>query len=78
MNAFAAALPFTSRLPAFNLARAAFSGEDREAEFRERRVAFLRRFLPEHPLQEVEALAVFRLRPPARERVDPKPCVATS
>lgn len=76
MYAFASALPFFSRLPDFTFARADLSGEDCEAEFLERRVAFLRRFLPDDPFEETEAAFFRRLRPPDRDR--PKPCVAIS
>src|SRR5574342_566908 len=71
IHARASLLPFTSRLPAFNFARAAFSGEDRELDFCERRVAFFRRFLPGEPLEEPEARFFRGLRPPLGQAPEP-------
>lgn len=72
MNALAAALPLTS-LAGFPLARFDLREVDRKVELLVRRVAFLRRFLAAHPLHELIARLVRRLRPPPRDLLDPKP-----
>lgn len=77
INAFASALPLTNLRP-FDFARFRLGEDDRAVELLLRRVAFERRFRAAHPLHELEARLVLRLRPPLRERLDPKPWIATS